>query len=91
MKTLLALLALTLAFAGDVAAQDRMPAISAEKMTDQQKKAVADYKAIRNTDLTGPPWTVLCAFPISWCLRCSFVCTTSRTAHSARCSRRWPP
>jgi 4-carboxymuconolactone decarboxylase len=63
MKTLLALLALTLAFAGDVAAQDRMPPIPAEKMTDPQKKAVADYKAIRNTDLTGPPWTVLLRVP----------------------------
>ena len=32
-------------------------------MTDAQKKAVADYKALRNTDLTGPPWTVLLRVP----------------------------
>jgi len=42
-----------------VQAQDRMPPIPADKMTDAQKKAVADYKAIRGTDLTAPPWTVL--------------------------------
>jgi 4-carboxymuconolactone decarboxylase len=32
-------------------------------MTDAQKKAVADYKALRNTELTGPPWTVLLRVP----------------------------
>src|SRR4029453_8082327 len=36
-------------------AQERMPPIPADKMTDAQKKAVADYKAIRGTDLTAPP------------------------------------
>jgi 4-carboxymuconolactone decarboxylase len=40
-----------------------MPPIPTEKMTDAQKKAVADYKALRNTDLTGPPWTVLLRVP----------------------------
>ena len=44
-------------------AQDRMPPIPAEKMTDAQKKAVADYKALRNADLAGPPWTVLLRVP----------------------------
>jgi 4-carboxymuconolactone decarboxylase len=38
-----------------------MPA--ADKMNDAQKKAVADYKALRGTDLTGPPWSVLLRVP----------------------------
>ena len=46
-----------------VAAQERMPPIAAEKMTDAQKKAVADYKALRGMDMTGPPWTVLLRVP----------------------------
>jgi 4-carboxymuconolactone decarboxylase len=37
--------------------------IPADKMTDAQKKAVADYKAIRGADLTGPPWSVLLRVP----------------------------
>ena len=44
-------------------AQERMPPIPSDKMTDAQKKAVADYKAIRGTDLTAPPWTVLLRVP----------------------------
>jgi 4-carboxymuconolactone decarboxylase len=63
MKTSLVLLVLTFVLAGQSWAQDRMPPIPAEKMTDAQKKAVADYKALRNTELTGPPWTVLLRVP----------------------------
>jgi 4-carboxymuconolactone decarboxylase len=37
--------------------------IPADKMTDVQKKAVADYKTIRNTELTGPPWSLLLRVP----------------------------
>jgi len=44
-------------------AQERMPPIPAEKMTDAQKKAVADYKTLRGVDMTGPPWTVLLRVP----------------------------
>ena len=44
-------------------AQERMSMIPAEKQTDAQKKAVADYKALRGTDLTGPPWSVLLRVP----------------------------
>ncbi len=40
-----------------------MPPIPMDKMTEAQKKAVAEYKAIRNTDLVGPPWTVLLRVP----------------------------
>ena len=38
-----------------VNAQDRMPPIPAEKMTEAQKKSVQDYKDLRKQDLTGPP------------------------------------
>jgi len=44
-------------------AQDRMPPIPADKQTDAQKKAAADYKALRNTDLVGPPWSVILRVP----------------------------
>ncbi|HEU4688994.1 MAG TPA: hypothetical protein VFS23_11560 [Vicinamibacterales bacterium] len=63
MKILPALLALSLACTAQAMAQDRMPPIPADKMTDAQKKAVADYKSIRNTDLVGPPWSVLLRVP----------------------------
>jgi 4-carboxymuconolactone decarboxylase len=63
MKVVLILASLTLLFAPRGLAQDRMPPIPADKMTDAQKKAVVDYKAIRNTDLTGPPWSVLLRVP----------------------------
>lgn len=63
MKTLFAVPVLTLVFAAHAIAQDRMPPIPVEKMTDAQKKAVADYKTIRNADLVGPPWTVLLRVP----------------------------
>ena len=45
------------------AAQDRLPPIPADKMTDAQKKAVADYKDLRKADLTGPPWTAILRVP----------------------------
>jgi 4-carboxymuconolactone decarboxylase len=40
-------------------AQDRLPPIPVDKQTAAQKKAIVDYKDLRKTDLTGPPWTVL--------------------------------
>ena len=52
-----------LATSAGVRAQERMPPIAADKMTDAQKKAVADYKALRGTEMTGPPWTVLLRVP----------------------------
>jgi 4-carboxymuconolactone decarboxylase len=63
MRTLFAVPVLALVFAAHAIAQDRMPPIPVEKMTDAQKKAVADYKTIRNADLAGPPWTVLLRVP----------------------------
>jgi 4-carboxymuconolactone decarboxylase len=44
-------------------AQERMSMIPAERQTEAQKKAVADYKALRGADLTGPPWSVLLRVP----------------------------
>ena len=52
-----------LVLAAAIHAQDRMPPIPADKMTDAQKKAVADYKNLRKADLTGPPWTVMLRVP----------------------------
>ena len=46
-----------------VKAQDRLPPIPADKQTPAQKKAITDYKELRKTDLTGPPWTVLLRVP----------------------------
>ena len=63
MKRLLAALALTFMAEAVLPAQDRMPPIPADKQTEAQKKAVADYRAIRKADLTGPPWSVLLRVP----------------------------
>ena len=49
---LLALLAGGLPMAGY--AQDRMPPIPPEKMTDAQKKAVEEFRAARNANVSGP-------------------------------------
>ena len=48
---------------GCLAAQDRLPPIPAEKMTDTQKKTAAEYKNLRQADLTGPPWSVMLRSP----------------------------
>ena len=58
-RSLAALLLLTLG----AAAQDRLPPIPAEKMTDAQKKTAAEYKDLRKADLTGPPWSVMLRAP----------------------------
>jgi 4-carboxymuconolactone decarboxylase len=62
MRTTLSVALLAL-FASGAFAQERMTMIPADKMTDAQKKAVADYKALRGADLTGPPWSVLLRVP----------------------------
>lgn len=46
-----------------LSAQDRMPVIPQEKMTEAQKKAVQDYKELRKQDLAGPPWSVILRVP----------------------------
>jgi 4-carboxymuconolactone decarboxylase len=45
---------LAAAIPADGFAQDRMPPISPEKMTDAQKKAVEEFRAARNANVTGP-------------------------------------
>ena len=50
-------------FAVSLTAQDRLPPLSPDKMTDAQKKAAAEYKALRGSEMTTPPWTVLSRVP----------------------------
>lgn len=52
---------LSLVFCFSAAAQDRMPPIPAEKMTEAQRKAAADFTAARGA-LTGP-WVALLRSP----------------------------
>jgi 4-carboxymuconolactone decarboxylase len=40
--------------AGRAGAQDRMPPIPADKLTDAQKKAIEEFKAARSVDISGP-------------------------------------
>jgi len=40
--------------ASRAAAQDRMPPIPADKLTDAQKKAIEEFKAARSADISGP-------------------------------------
>jgi 4-carboxymuconolactone decarboxylase len=62
-KAVVSTLAAALIVCATARAQERMPPIPAEKMTDAQKKAVADYKTIRGSALTGPPWSVILRAP----------------------------
>jgi 4-carboxymuconolactone decarboxylase len=52
-----------LIFACAAGAQDRLPPIPAEKLTTAQKKAAADYKDLRKSELAAPPWSVLLRVP----------------------------
>lgn len=63
MKRVVLMTLVAVAICGTAGAQERMPPIAAEKMTEAQKKAVADYKRLRGVDMTGPPWTVLLRVP----------------------------
>ena len=63
MRTAMCLTLLVASLAPGAVAQERMSMIPADKMTDAQKKAVAEYKALRGADLTGPPWSVLLRVP----------------------------
>jgi 4-carboxymuconolactone decarboxylase len=40
--------------AARAAAQDRMPPIAADALTDAQRKAIAEFKAARSADVSGP-------------------------------------
>jgi 4-carboxymuconolactone decarboxylase len=48
---------------GNVIAQERLAPIPADKMTEAQRKAVAEYTAARGTTLTGGPFMVLLRIP----------------------------
>jgi 4-carboxymuconolactone decarboxylase len=63
MNRVLALLASALVANVVVLAQERMPPIPPEKMTDAQKKAAQDYKDLRNQTLGGGPWGVILRVP----------------------------
>src|SRR5215469_9748003 len=53
----------SLAFCLGLAAQDRLPPIPTDQMTDVQKKTAAEYKDLRKADLAGPPWSVMLRSP----------------------------
>lgn len=63
MNRLFALLALTTLLAGNTMAQDRMPPIPPEEMTEAQAQAVRDYMELRGSALAGPPWSVILRVP----------------------------
>ena len=63
MRFLFGLTALMWVHGVPLAAQDRMPPIPPDKMTDAQKKAAQEYKDLRKQDLTGPPWSVMLRDP----------------------------
>ena len=54
MTTMLTLAAAVFAATRPAQAQDRMPPIPAEKMTAAQRAAVAEFKAARSVDISGP-------------------------------------
>lgn len=49
-----ALVIATLGMASAAPAQDRMPPIPADRLTDAQKQAIAEFKAARKAELSGP-------------------------------------
>jgi 4-carboxymuconolactone decarboxylase len=53
-KTFLIIAAAVIAATRPARAQDRMPPIPAEKMTAAQRAAVAEFKAARSVDISGP-------------------------------------
>jgi 4-carboxymuconolactone decarboxylase len=63
LRVAVSLISMSLLPVSNVAAQDRMPPIPADKMTEAQKKAAADYKELRGADLAGPPWSVILRVP----------------------------
>jgi 4-carboxymuconolactone decarboxylase len=53
-RTLRRIVVMTLVSTAPLAAQDRMPPLPADKMTEAQKKMVAEFAAVRNSAPTGP-------------------------------------
>jgi 4-carboxymuconolactone decarboxylase len=56
MRLLMLLIALAaiVGASGSAGAQDRMPPIPTDKLTDAQKKAIEEFKAARSADISGP-------------------------------------
>lgn len=59
MLTRAAFVVLTIGFSMPALAQDRMPPIPAERLTDAQKQAMRDFTAARKAELSGPFWPLL--------------------------------
>jgi len=59
MRSSLLVLVVALGLAAPARAQDRMPPIPADKLTDAQKKAMAEFAAARKTEVSGPFWPLL--------------------------------
>ena len=63
MRLTAALFSLSIALVALASAQERLPMLTPDKMSDAQKKAVADYKATRKVDLGPGPFAVLARVP----------------------------
>jgi 4-carboxymuconolactone decarboxylase len=59
MRSYLLLLVVALGLAAPARAQDRLPPIPADKLTDAQKKAMAEFAAARKAEVSGPFWPLL--------------------------------
>jgi 4-carboxymuconolactone decarboxylase len=59
MRRTFAMIVTVLGLAMPAAAQDRMPPIPAERLTDAQKKAMVEFAAARKAEVSGPFWPLL--------------------------------
>jgi 4-carboxymuconolactone decarboxylase len=53
-RVIVPLLVMVVGMAISSRAQDRLPPIPAERLTDAQKRAIAEFKAARGVDISGP-------------------------------------
>jgi 4-carboxymuconolactone decarboxylase len=54
LKVMAPLVLMLVGMAAGATAQDRMPPIPADALTDAQKRAIAEFKAARSVDISGP-------------------------------------
>src|SRR3954468_14962957 len=54
LKLIFPLVVMVVGMAASTAAQDRMPPIPADRLTDAQKKAIEEFKTARSADISGP-------------------------------------
>src|SRR3954468_17392459 len=54
LKLIFPLVVIAMAMASSARAQDRMPPIPADRLTDAQKKAIEEFKVARSADISGP-------------------------------------